>query len=72
MALSSALAEAGQISEAREASKTAVHLRRTYEWPSTGHRPIGRVVVLKGIGDGSFRELSPQEIDGLVAEEVLI
>lgn len=54
MGLSSALAEDGQTAEACAASQKALRLRRSFEWPFLGRKPIGRVVVLKGIEDSHF------------------
>ncbi len=62
--LSSALAEADRIPEAREASQGALQRQRTIELPAKGRNPIGRVLILKGIESTYFR-INPD--DDLIA-----
>lgn len=64
MGLSSALAQDGRSNEANDMSQRAVRSRRTFDWPFLGRRPIGRVLVLKGVEKGHFK-IGPDDMMAL-------
>lgn len=55
MGLSAALAKADRVADARAATAKALGLKRTRILPCLGREPVGRVVILKGAENESFR-----------------